>query len=245
MVRPSQYDFGEHLSAMLLGDGDRRLAVIAFNAFLDEAGTHAGAPVVTVAGFYGNKEQWALFRESWGPFSLDFHAKNSEHRFPELCAAIEKSGINGIFVTIGKISYKTSATERVKSRLGNTYALCAFMCAMKICDEVQAPTSFVFERGQPNFSFVQKILLDMLDAGNTCIASVTPAKKTDFIELHAADFISHCASAYEKPWLQRLFDSHRLKHAHIESQNLQDAGIALDELMKKARWERRKAKESR
>lgn len=59
----------------------------------------------------------------------------------------------------------------MKSRLGNTYALCAFMCAMKICDEVQAPTSFVFEHGQPNFSFVQKVLFDMLDAGNTVVVS--------------------------------------------------------------------------
>lgn len=86
---------------MLPGDGDRQLVMIAFDAFLDEAGTHAGAPVVTVAGFYGNKKQWALFRELWGPSSSDFHAKNSERRFPELCAAIEKSEINGIFVTIG------------------------------------------------------------------------------------------------------------------------------------------------
>lgn len=216
-----------------------------FKAFLDESGTHAGAPVVTVAGFYGSKEQWASFRELWGPHSLGFHAKDAERRFPELCVAIEKSEINGIFVTIGKITYSESATEQVKSRLGNTYALCAFICAMQICDEVQAPTSFVFEQGQPNFSFVEKILLDMFEAGNTCIASVNPAKKTDFIELHAADFVSHCASAYEKPWLQRLFDSHRLKHAHIGEQHLESAGAELEELMKKARWQRRKIKESR
>jgi hypothetical protein len=218
------------------------LAVIAFDAFLDEAGTHAGAPVVTMAGFYGSKEQWALFRELWEPFSLDFHAKNSERLFPELCTAIEKSEINGIFVTIGKVAYKASATERVKSHLGNTYALCAFICAMKICDEVRTPISFVFEHGQPNLSFVQKVLLDMLNAGNSCIAAVTPAKKTDFIELHAADFISHCASAYEKPWLQRLIDSRRLKHAHIGKQHLEITGVELEELMRKARWERRKAK---
>lgn len=246
MSAQSQLSIGEHLSSMLLGDGERWLAVIALTAYLDEAGTHAQCPVVTVAGFYGNKEQWTAFRKLWKPHSVDFHAKDCGSRYPSLCAAIEKSEINGIFITLGKRTYKAMATEHMKSHLGNPYAICAFECVLLICREVNCPTSFVLERGQPNFAFVDKLLLDMLDAGDNCIASITPAKKTDgFIELHAADFVSYCASSNDKPWLQRLFDAHRLKHGHIREKQLEAIGPELAELIKKARRERLKAKRRR
>jgi hypothetical protein len=195
MSAQSQSAIGEHLSSMLLGDGDRWLAVLVLDAFLDEAGTDASSPVVTVAGFYGNKEQWATFRELWKPHSSGFHAKDADRRFPYLCSAIEASRINGIFITLGKRIYASFATEHMKSHMGNAYAICAFECVLSICREMNTPTSFVLERGQPNFGFVQKLLLEMLDAGDNCIASVTPAKKADFIELHTADFVSHCASS--------------------------------------------------
>jgi hypothetical protein len=230
---------------MLLGDGDRWLAVLVLDAFLDEAGTDASSPVVTVAGFYGNKKQWGVFRELWKPHSSGFHAKNSSRQFPDLCTAIEGSEVNGVFITLGKSTYKAMASEHMKSHLGNPYALCAFECVLSICREASCPTSFVLEQGQPNFPFVLRLLLEMLDAGDNCIASVTPAKKPDFIELHTADFVSHCASSNDKAWLQRLLEAHRLKHGHIGENQLEGASEELAAMIKRARHERLKAKRTR
>jgi len=212
-------------------------------AFLDESGTHDQGVCVTVAGFYGDKDQWKMFRDLWKPQSVKFHALNSGSRFPKLCEVIEASKIHGVFVTIWKANYKALATEHIKSFIGNSYAVCAFLCAMQICEEVKnAPTAFVYEQGQPNFEFVKRILDAMVDSGDGCITSVTGEKKADFIELHAADFVSHCASSYEKPLLQRLFNAGLLKHGHITEQILKDAGRTVTAIVKKAQNERLKAK---
>jgi hypothetical protein len=237
--------YGEHLSSMLLGDGERWLAVVTSDAYLDEAGTDAASSLVTVAGFYGNKEQWLVFRELWKPHSSGFHAKSCDERFPNLCDAIEKSEIDGIFITLEKRTYKAMATEHMKSRLGNPYALCAFQCVLTICTEVKAPTAFVLEHGQPNLPFVRSLLEYMMDSGQFCIAAVTGARKGDFIELHPADFVSHCASSHDTKWLQRLFDSHRLTHGHIGEKQLDGIGPELTALIKRAQRERLKAKKAR
>ncbi len=214
-------------------------------AFLDESGTDEKLPCVSVAGFYGNQDQWKAFRQIWKPHSEGFHALNSRDRFPLLCEAIEASQVHGVFVTLWKDAYKQLATEHMKSFMGNPYAICSFICAMQICQEVNTPTSFVFEQGQPNFDFVKRILDAMMDSGGYCIASVTGAKKTDFIELHPADLASHCASSYKKPTLQRLFDAHLLKHGHIEEEKLRAVAPELTKIVYQARKERMKAKRER
>lgn len=212
-------------------------------AFLDESGTDDSGVCVTVAGFYGDTGQWAIFRDLWTPHARRFHACNSSSRFSMLCEAVEASKICGVFITIWKAKYKELATEHMKSFIGNPYAVCALLCAMQICEEVKnAPISLVYEHGQPNFEFVKRILDAMNDCGDFSITSVTGAKKTDFIELHAADFASHCASTNDKPPLQRLFDARLLKHGHITEQMLKDVGPAATEVVRKARHERLKAK---
>jgi predicted transcriptional regulator len=134
----------------------------------------------------------------------------------------------------------------MKTFLGNPYSVCAFLCVLQICKEVAAPTSFVLEQGQPNLSFVKGILEAMMDAGE-CVASVTSAKKSDFIELHPADFVSHCASSYleHKPWLERLCAAGRLSHGHIDEQMLKNAAPEVTAIVKKARSQRLRAKRSR
>ena len=215
-------------------------------AFLDESGTHDRGVCATVAGFYGDMDQWEMFRDLWRPHSINFHALNSSSRFPRLCEVIEASRVHGVFITIWKATYKALATEHMKSFIGNSYAVCAFLCAMQICEEAKsAPTSFVYEQGQPNFEFVKRILDAMTDSGDGRIASVTGAKKADFIELHAADFVSHCASGHETPPLQRLFSAGLLKHGHITEQILRDAGREVTAIVKKAQDGRLKAKRQR
>jgi hypothetical protein len=227
---------------MLLGDGERWLAVLAF---VDEAETNDKCPCVTVAGFYGDRDQWKLFRDIWKPQSKGFHALRCSSQFPALSDAIEASHIQGIFATLWKANYRELATEHMKSFMGNPYAICAFLCAMQICQEVGAPTSFVFEQGQPNFEFVKRVLDAMMDSGEYCISSVTGAKKVDFIELHPADFVSHCASIYDKPPLQRLFDAGVLKHGHITEQMLRDVAPQVTRIVNMAKNQRLKAKKNR
>lgn len=214
------------------------------NAFLDEAGTHDAGVCVTVAGFYGSDEQWISFRNLWKPLAKGFHALNCEERYADLCAAIQASQIHGIFATLWKADYNALATEHMKSFMGNPYAICAFMCVMSICQEANTATSFVLEQGQPNLRFVQRILQHMMDSGELCIAAVKTAKKTDFIELHPADFVSHCASSYEKPWLQKLFDAGLLKHGHVGKEQLRNVAPFASVLVKKAKDQRLKAKDT-
>lgn len=212
-------------------------------AFLDESGTDDRGLCVTVAGFYGDEAQWQTFRDLWKPRSEGFHALNSSSRFGPLCDAIEASKIQGIFVTVWKATYKALANEHLKSFAGNGYAVCAFLCAMQICQEVEGvPISFAYELGQPNFEFVKRVLEAMKDSGEYSIASALGAKKADFIELHPADFVSHCATGYKKEFLQRLFNSKLLKHGHVAEEMLKQASAAVTEFVKKAKNERLKAK---
>jgi hypothetical protein len=212
-------------------------------AFLDESGTDNKSECLAVAGFYGNSGQWKIFRDLWQPSSKAFHALNSDSLFPTLCEVIEASEIHGDFVTIWKAQYEALATEHMKSFIGNTYAVCAFLCAMQICEEVgNAPTSFVYEQGQPNLEFVKRVLDAMRISGDYGVASVTGAKKEDFIELHAADFVSHCASTHETLPLQRLLGRSLLKHGHITEQMLRDVGPSVTKLVKSVKNDRLKAK---
>jgi len=214
-------------------------------AFLDESGTDDKSKIVSVAGFYGNADQWGDFRNIWKPHSNSFHALNCGDRFPLLCGAIEASQIHGVVITLAKARYRELATAHMKSFMGNPYAICSFICAMQICGEARAPTSFIFEQGQPNFDFVRRVLDFMMDSGEFCIAAVAGAKKADFLELHPADFASHCASSHDKPPLQRLFDAHLLKHGHIGERELKNVAPYATKIVNQAKYQRRRAKKNR
>jgi hypothetical protein len=215
-----------------------------FQAFLDESGTHPEAPVLSVGGFYGNSEQWQTFRQLWVPRSRRFHAKDSTSLFPDLCSAIEKSKVSGVLLTIGKRTYKTYANDHLKTALGNPYSICAFLCAITICERLNSqPVSIILEEGQPNLSFVKATLEGMMShKSEWSIAAVEIAKKSDFIELHTADFLSHIASSHDLGWMQRLFEADRLEHGHVTEKMLQGASPQVTALFSRARAARKEAK---
>ena len=225
--------------------GQRFIAVI--EAYLDESGTDATAPIVGVGGFFGSHQQWSIFLDRWEPVLLGnkFHAKDSTRMFPILVDAIKKAKLEGILVTVAKDIYKKTATPQMKSVIGNEYSVCAFQCALQICDEVDnCPTSFVIERGQPNEDFVKRILESFIGDHKYHVAAVATAAKEDFVQLHTGDFLSHIASTHDILWMKRLFNAGRLKHLHVTEQQIAETCPKVKELLGKARWLRNKAKDS-
>ena len=165
--------------------------------------------------------------------------------FQNLCAAIDESKVSGVLLTISKETYKTCASEHLKSYVGNAYAVCVFLCVDEICVQTNnARVSFVLEQGQPNLRYVKGILEDMIDDGQRCVAAVASARKSDFIELHTADFLSHIASSHDVAWMKRLLDKNRLVHGLVTEELIRGINPVVTELHWRAKAARRKAKET-
>lgn len=227
-TKPGEHDVGRSLLSLFSARGRY---IVVLTAFLDESGTNPETPVLSVGGFYGSNDQWQAFRQSWEPLSKGFHAKNSSRMFRDLCSAIEHSKVSGVLLTIDKDTYKACASAHLKTAVGNPYSVCAFLCAIQICAQVNVPVSVVLEQGQPNLGFVKSILEDMMDSGEWSIATVASAKKTDFIELHTADFLSHIASSHDTAWMQRLFDQGRHKYGHVTEEMLRETSTKVTDCL--------------
>jgi len=179
------------------------MASFLYQAYIDESGTHEGAEILTVAGYYGTSAQWQTFLDNWK--QTEFHAK--ERRFdalkPQLAHAIDLAQLGGVEVCLRPWEFKNHANSDFKNHIGNAYAVCAFSCATRICEligtDTEARVAFVLEDGQPNANWVQRILIAMMQ--RFPIASVTIAKKRDFPQLHTADFL-----AYFKKYHRRAVD---------------------------------------
>lgn len=131
-----------------------------YQAYLDEGGTHDGASILTVGGFYGTREQWNVFLNNWK--HPEFHACDS--RFdslkPQLADAIDLAEIEGVEVCLRPHEFKAMANADLKSTTGNAYAVAAFICATGICrilsTNPDARVSFVLEDGQPNIRWLER-----------------------------------------------------------------------------------------
>jgi hypothetical protein len=205
------------LLAHFSGDGARTVAVI--EVYLDESGTHRGAGVLTVGGFYGNHSQWAAFLKEW-PHS-EFNACESKYDGlkPQLWDAIDAAALNGLEVSMRPQDFAEHVSHTFKSIAGNTYAIGAYVCAGQMVRLIQANdpdarVALVIESGQPNVEWVQKMLLYMMSEGEP-IASVTVVNKRDFPQLHAADMLCHSRSTSDAVWLDRMFASQRIHEVRI------------------------------
>jgi hypothetical protein len=237
---------GVELLAMFSGNGRRLVTVI--QAFLDESGTNPEMPVLSVAGSYGKEDQWIGFRQLWEPHARGFHAKNCSHLFGAMVDAIATTRIPSMLVTVSKKTYKEYASAHFKTALGNDYAACALLCTVEICKEVHPLySSFVLEAGQPNVGFIKEILEYIMEHGapEQLIAAVASAQKEQFIELQCADFVSHIASSYDKPWMKKLFDLGLLKHLHVTRDHLEKSAPQVTNLIRELRVIRKKIKNSK
>jgi hypothetical protein len=62
------------------------------------------------------------------------------------------------------------------------------------------------ESGQPNTEWIERVLkaLSFTDEFKHSIAAVAVAKKSDFVQLHTADFFAHTWSTQDRIWMPRL-----------------------------------------
>src|SRR5436309_269682 len=109
-----------------------------YQAYLDEAGTHKGASILAVAGYFGTREQWEMFLGTWK--HEWFHACHSEcdKLKPELADAIDASEIEGAEICMRPHDFNSSASAEMKSNIGNAYAVAVFSCVLGICNLVSA-----------------------------------------------------------------------------------------------------------
>jgi hypothetical protein len=84
----------------------------------------------------------------------------------------------------------------------------------------------------------------MIGSSYWSVVAVSVAKKSDFIEMHTADFLSHVASSHDVQWMQRLFDRDRLVQGHVTEEMLKEASPQVSELFRRARAARQEAKKT-
>ncbi len=179
-------------------------------AFFDESGTHAGAPLLCVDGYFGSHEQWDYFLSQW--HIPDFHAKNSSDSSKyKLAELINESGLTGMVCFVNPQRYAEETNAQWKTGIGNAFAACALACVLGISKELPTtPVAYVLEDGQPNTEWVHRVITAMShdEHWQQSIASVTLAKKPNFVQLHTADFIAHSWSTDHPIWRTVLTNGH-------------------------------------
>jgi hypothetical protein len=187
-------------------------------AYLDESGTHSGAPLVVVAGFIGDRKAWKSFVKEWRavlqraniPY---FHANapECESLKAPLTRALLKRHLLGVAWTINPLDFKKIASQKFMSRFGNAYSTCAFLCAGMISQLARKDgwpsVALVYEDGQANQDFIAETLNAIkAEPEDHRFGSIVFMNKKDpgGIPLQAADFISHIVSTNETRWLNRF-----------------------------------------
>ena len=211
--------------------------------FMDEGGTHAGSPILSVAAYGGTHDQWSHFLSIW---NIDgFHAKDNKWDSfkPKLAEAIQESNLEAIVTWVKPKDFKKYAGADLRSNLGNAYALCAFGCAIGIHKYAKGasnlPVSFVIEKGQPNAAYVEAVLKAMGEDDSYEIASVALAGKSDFRQLVTADFLAHSKSTGNE-WFRVLYESGLVGQEQLTPAKLERISSQVSSLVKRHRNQRAK-----
>jgi hypothetical protein len=151
---------------------------VAFNAYYDESGTHAGSPVTVLGGFVGSADEWACLDRDWrkvlAKHDLRFiRAKQLYHReepfrgwsdkqYRHLWADIfyaiqERRGLHLSKIVLRDTDYAQHYLQngpKRKERLDTRYALC-MRCAlhtypMALDRKNDGPVNYVLEAGHKN-----------------------------------------------------------------------------------------------
>jgi len=126
---------------------DGRQLMASFTAYFDESGTHAGSPVVAVAGFISTIERWRIVEKEWRTvlrmYKLDyFHMTDFENRrgpyqgwadgqrqtvIKRLLGIIKRYVLSGFSAAVVTADYDRLSIDE-QSRLVDPYTVCAFWC---------------------------------------------------------------------------------------------------------------------
>lgn len=143
-----------------------------FSGYFDESGTHAGSPIICVAGLVATDNQWEELKREWREV-LDeagitfFHMAKFESRYGEYkdwdsekririqtkILGIIKRRVNaGMAVAVSIPDYEEAITGLYKDFWGNPYALCSRLCLNAIDEWADkynrnSPIPLIFEDG--------------------------------------------------------------------------------------------------
>ena len=165
------YDAFDHLINVIFQTMDTGRIIISLEgieAYFDESGTHAGAPLLIVAGYISTENRWKHFRKAWAEFLVThcdgdayFHSKDrikdSEDRTSRKAVSIiHKSIVVGLAVTMKESDFDDLITPAVRSDLGDAYDFCCQSVyeSMVMTPEVQGLEGrilYVFEQGAPRW----------------------------------------------------------------------------------------------
>jgi hypothetical protein len=144
------------------------MSLEGIEAYFDESGTHAGSPLLIVAGYISTEALWKRFRKAWAEFLVThcdadtyFHAKdrikeNEDRTSRKAVAIIHKSIVVGLAVTLKESDFDDLVTPVVRSELGDAYDFCCQVLyeSMVMTPEVhglKGKILYVFEQGAPRW----------------------------------------------------------------------------------------------
>jgi hypothetical protein len=154
-----------------------------FTAYFDESSTHAGSPLIVIAGGASDDVQWSFLEAEWkglleefkvpyfhmrkfahsiGPFATWKGDENRRRHFIERLVGILRRRVT---VTIGLAllldAYREVVTPEKVAEFGTPYALCGTLCVMLAGEWAQQrkhnePIRFVFESGAREAAELQR-----------------------------------------------------------------------------------------
>lgn len=235
---------------VLTDDGERGLAVL--RAYLDESGTHDGAPLVVVGGFVADGLTWKSLTKEWRKKLHDtgmsvFHANDPECDYlrEPFAKAILSRNLTGVAYSISREVYKQYASGKLQSQIGDAYAACAFVCAKEIGKLAKernvGPVYIFYEAGRPNIDFIISILnAIVVEYPEWGICGAASAIKKTVIQLQTADFLSHIIGTNDSQWIEYFTGA--FEHGRLDIQGLEEASHIVQRLLAKRRALRNRAK---
>lgn len=197
---------------------DKPKLIIVITAYMDESGTHGGAPLLTVAACATGGDHWLRFSRAWEKRLEDanvrcFHASQRSQRGlkRQMIKEVAQQPIFACITSINPGVFGENAGALYRKGMGSAYATCAYWNAVKInqwaeglgCEDV----AYVIEDGQPHVDKVWQVLrMTMKPQAEFSTAAVSIARKRSFIPLQLADFLAHSKST-ENEWLAKLRDA--------------------------------------
>lgn len=206
------------LSRAVLADQDGVVAVL--KAYMDESGTHAGSPVVTVGLYVGKPSYWQAWTKDWNankrPIKV-YHAVDAHNRKGEfegwdrpkrnafvanLLPVLARHPIMGIAVGIDMVAFRKAMKPHpeLRAMFGTPYAACfqwTVQLLLTMMDEQRDTQRVAFFHECNDDEEDAKTAFAYVKAQrnlSTRPISLTFGGKNDYVPLQAADVLAYEAN---------------------------------------------------